>query len=69
MPRTIGVPKVVKDNERRVSMQPDGATELVHHSHEVDVRPGPAWGLIRRRGVLRARGPCSGAFRAPSRRG
>jgi alanine dehydrogenase len=37
MATVIGVPKEVKDNERRVSMQPDGVTELVHHGHEVVV--------------------------------
>ncbi len=37
MATVIGVPKEVKDNERRVSMQPDGVTELVHHGHEVIV--------------------------------
>ncbi len=40
MPRTIGVPKKVKDQEGRVSMQPDGMTELVYHRYEVDVQAG-----------------------------
>lgn len=35
MSTTIGIPAEVKDNERRVSLQPDGAAELVHHGHEV----------------------------------
>ena len=37
MPRVIGVPKEIKDQEGRVSMQPDGISELVHHGHEVVV--------------------------------
>lgn len=40
----VGVPKEVKDNERRVSMQPDGVTELVHHGHEVVVETGAGVG-------------------------
>jgi alanine dehydrogenase len=40
----IGVPKEVKDNEQRVSMQPDGVTELVHHGHEVVVETGAGVG-------------------------
>ena len=35
---SVGVPKEVKDNERRVAVQPDGAAELVHHGHEVLVQ-------------------------------
>lgn len=42
--RTIGVPKEVKDNERRVSVQPDGAAELSHHGHEVLVQQGAGAG-------------------------
>lgn len=38
MPAVVGVPKEVKDNERRVALQPDGVTELVHHGHEVIVQ-------------------------------
>ena len=37
MTRVIGVPKEIKDQEGRVSMQPDGISELVHHGHEVVV--------------------------------
>jgi alanine dehydrogenase len=37
---TIGVPKEIKDMEGRVSMQPDGVAELVHHGHEVIVQAG-----------------------------
>ena len=44
MATVIGVPKEVKDNERRVSMQPDGVTELVHHGHEVVVEAGAGLG-------------------------
>jgi alanine dehydrogenase len=40
----VGVPGEVKDNERRVSMQPDGVTELVHHGHEVVVEAGAGVG-------------------------
>ncbi|MEV0705399.1 alanine dehydrogenase [Saccharopolyspora sp. NPDC050389] len=36
MPKlVVGVPKEIKDNENRVSVQPDGVAELVHHGHEV----------------------------------
>lgn len=35
MTRVIGVPKEIKDQEQRVSLQPDGVAELVHHGHEV----------------------------------
>ena len=44
MATVIGVPKEVKDNERRVSMQPDGVTEMVHHGHEVVVETGAGIG-------------------------
>ena len=44
MATVVGVPKEVKDNERRVSMQPDGVTELVHHGHEVIVEAGAGVG-------------------------
>jgi alanine dehydrogenase len=37
---TVGVPKEIKDMEGRVSMQPDGVAELVHHGHEVLVQAG-----------------------------
>lgn len=40
----IGVPKETKDSERRVSLQPDGALELVHHGHEVIVQSGAGVG-------------------------
>jgi alanine dehydrogenase len=36
----IGVPTEIKDNENRVSMQPDGVAELVHHGHQVVVQSG-----------------------------
>ena len=44
MATVIGVPKEVKDNERRVSMQPDGVAEMVHHGHEVVVEAGAGIG-------------------------
>lgn len=37
MAAVVGVPKEIKDQERRVSVQPDGVEELVHHGHEVVV--------------------------------
>jgi alanine dehydrogenase len=37
MPTVVGVPKEIKDQERRVSLQPEGAAELVHRGHEVVV--------------------------------
>ena len=39
-----GVPKEIKDMEGRVSMQPEGVTELVHHGHEVLVQSGAGGG-------------------------
>ena len=36
----VGVPKEIKDNENRVSVQPDGVAELVHAGHEVLVETG-----------------------------
>jgi alanine dehydrogenase len=41
---TVGVPREIKDMEGRVSMQPDGVTELVHHGHEVVVESGAGSG-------------------------
>ena len=40
----VGVPREVKDNESRVSMQPDGVAEMVHHGHEVIVEEGAGVG-------------------------
>jgi len=40
----VGVPKEVKDGEMRVSMQPDGITEVTHHGHEVIVQEGAGVG-------------------------
>lgn len=40
MATVVGVPREVKDMEGRVSMQPDGVAELVHHGHEVVVQAG-----------------------------
>ena len=36
----MAVPKEVKDQERRVSVQPDGVIELTYHGHEVIVEAG-----------------------------
>ena len=44
MSTVVGVPKEIKDLEGRVSMQPDGVTELVHHGHEVLVQSGAGGG-------------------------
>jgi alanine dehydrogenase len=44
MARVVGVPKEIKDQEGRVSMQPDGVAELVHHGHEVVVEAGAGRG-------------------------
>ena len=44
MATVVGVPKEIKDLEGRVSMQPDGVTELVHHGHEVLVQAGAGGG-------------------------
>jgi alanine dehydrogenase len=38
MATVVGVPKEVKEQEGRVSMQPDGVAELVDHGHEVVVQ-------------------------------
>ena len=34
----IGVPKEIKNNENRVALTPAGASELIHHGHEVYVQ-------------------------------
>src|ERR671914_705776 len=44
MAGVVGVPKEIKDQEGRVSMQPDGVFELVHHDHEVIVESGAGRG-------------------------
>src|SRR5919202_436016 len=44
MATVVGVPKEIKDMEGRVSMQPDGVAELVHHGHEVVVQAGAGGG-------------------------
>jgi alanine dehydrogenase len=44
MARVVGVPREIKDREGRVSMQPDGVVELVHHGHEVVVESGAGEG-------------------------
>jgi len=40
----VGIPKEVKDQERRVSVQPDGVEELAHHGHDVFVQAGAGVG-------------------------
>jgi alanine dehydrogenase len=40
----VGVPTEIKDNENRVSMQPDGVAELTHHGHTVLVQAGAGEG-------------------------
>jgi alanine dehydrogenase len=44
MPSVVGVPKEIKDQERRVSLQPEGVVDLVHHGHEVVVEAGAGVG-------------------------
>jgi alanine dehydrogenase len=44
MPTVVGVPKEVKDSERRVSLQPEGAVELIHRGHQVLVESGAGLG-------------------------
>ncbi len=44
MIRVIGVPTEIKDQERRVALQPEGVTELRHHGHEVVVQAGAGRG-------------------------
>src|ERR687892_2484156 len=44
MASVVGIPKEIKDMEGRVSMQPDGVAELVHHGHEVYVQAGAGEG-------------------------
>ncbi len=44
MATVVGVPKEIKDMEGRVSMQPDGVAELVHHGHEAMVQAGAGGG-------------------------
>jgi alanine dehydrogenase len=44
MATVVGVPNEIKDLEGRVSMQPDGVAELVHHGHEVLVQAGAGGG-------------------------
>src|ERR687885_266868 len=44
MASVVGVPREIKDQEGRVSMQPDGVVELVHHGHEVFVESGAGRG-------------------------
>lgn len=49
MPSVVGVPKEAKDQNRRVSVQSEGVTELVDNGHEVVVDAGAGQGSGRRR--------------------
>jgi alanine dehydrogenase len=40
----VGIPKEVKDQDRRVSVQPNGVVELVHGGHEIVVQSGAGSG-------------------------
>jgi alanine dehydrogenase len=40
----VGVPKEIKDNENRVSVQPDGVAELAYNGHRVLVEAGAGLG-------------------------
>ena len=40
----VGVPKEIKDNENRVSVQPDGVAELVYNGHRALVEAGAGLG-------------------------
>src|ERR687889_1073729 len=40
----VGVPSEIKDNEKRVSLTPDGVVELAHHGHQVVVQAGAGTG-------------------------
>ena len=44
MSLVVGVPSEIKNNENRVSVQPDGVAELVHHGHQVLVEAGAGTG-------------------------
>ena len=44
MARVVGIPTEIKDQERRVALQPDGVSELLHHGHEVVVQAGAGRG-------------------------
>ena len=44
MATVVGIPKEIKDMEGRVSMQPDGVAELVHHGNDVYVQAGAGEG-------------------------
>jgi alanine dehydrogenase len=40
----VGVPREIKDNEKRVALTPDGVVELVHDGHQVVVEAGAGAG-------------------------
>ena len=70
MATVIGVPREIKDMEGRVSMQPDGVAELVHHGHEVVVQAGAGGAPASPMGSTRrlARGSSTGLMRCSRRR-
>ena len=43
-PLVVGVPREIKDNERRVALTPDGVGELRHDGHRVLVQAGAGTG-------------------------
>ena len=44
MPTVVGIPKEIKDQEGRVSMQPDAVVDELHHGHEIIVQSGASKG-------------------------
>ncbi len=44
MPTAVGIPKEIKDQEGRVSMQPDAVVDELHYGHEVNVHSGASNG-------------------------
>jgi hypothetical protein len=44
VPTAVGIPKEIKDQEGRVSMQPDAVVDELHHGHEVNVHSGASNG-------------------------
>ena len=67
----VGVPKEIKDQESRVSVQPDGVAELTYHGHDVVVQASAGSGCgfpdgeyvaagarqLAQQGLLRKAGP------------
>jgi alanine dehydrogenase len=44
VPTAVRIPKEIKDQEGRVSMQPDAVVDELHHGHEVIVQSGASKG-------------------------